>query len=94
MFDLTKKQNQNFAWVCITMVIRVKKIYKFKTNNSIVNFPAPFCLGRISKRFDYVEVREMSLKGVLYDLSVDYDAIDKSNILKIHKYLMVKNNSK
>ena len=36
----------------------------------------------------------MSLKGVLYDLSVDYDGIDQSDILKFHKYLMVKNNSK
>ena len=36
----------------------------------------------------------MFLKGVTYDLSVDYDAIDKSDILKIHEYLMVKNNSK
>ena len=26
----------------------------------------------------------------MYDFSVDYDAIDKSNILNIHKYLMIK----
>ena len=28
----------------------------------------------------------------MYDVSFDYDAIDKSHILNIHKYLMVKNN--
>ena len=28
------------------------------------------------------------------DFSVDYSAIDKSDILDIHKYLMVKNNIK
>ena len=27
----------------------------------------------------------------VYDFSVDYVAIDKSNILNIHKYLMIKN---
>ena len=28
----------------------------------------------------------------MYNVSVDCDAIDKSDILNIHKYLMVKNN--
>ena len=28
----------------------------------------------------------------VYDFSVDYNAIDKSDILGIHKHLMVKNN--
>lgn len=28
----------------------------------------------------------------MYDFSVDYDAISKSDILSIHKYVMVKNN--
>ena len=35
---------------------------------------------------------EISLKGNAYDFSVDYDDIDKSTILNIHKYLMIKNN--
>ena len=26
----------------------------------------------------------------MYDFSVDYDAVDRSNILNIHKYLMIK----
>ena len=30
----------------------------------------------------------------MYDFSVDYNAIDKSNILKIYKYLMTKNSIK
>ena len=33
-----------------------------------------------------------SLKGNVYNLSVDYNAIDKSDILHIHTYLMDKNN--
>ena len=28
----------------------------------------------------------------MYDFSVDYANIDKSNSLNIHKYLMIKNN--
>ena len=46
----------------------------------------------MSNKFDYVDSEEASLKGNMYDISVDYDAIDKSDILNIHKYLMAKNN--
>ena len=35
-----------------------------------------------------------SFKGNVHDLSVDYNAIDKSDILNIHRYLMVKKNIK
>ena len=31
------------------------------------------------------------LKGSIYDFPANYNAINKSNILNIHKYLMVKN---
>ena len=31
----------------------------------------------------------VSLKGNVHDFSVDYDAFDKSDILSIHKYLMI-----
>ena len=59
-----------------------------------MNFPSPFCLGSVSNKFDHVDAEEVSLKGNVYDLSVDYNAIDKSDILNIHKHLMVKNNIK
>ena len=36
--------------------------------------------------------RGVSLKGNVYDFSVDYNVINKSDILSIHKCLMVKNN--
>ena len=58
------------------------------------NFPSQFCLGSISNKFDYVDLNEVFLNGNVYDFSVDYDAIDKSGILNIHKYLMAKNNMK
>ena len=38
--------------------------------------------------------REISLNGNVYDFSVDYNSIDKSDILNIQKYLMTKNNIK
>ena len=59
-----------------------------------MNFPSQFCLGSLSNKFDYVDVEKVSLKGNVYDFSVDYNAIDKSDILNIHKHLMVKNNIK
>ena len=38
------------------------------------------------------ESREASLKQNVYNFSVDFHFTDKSDMLKIHKYLMVKNN--
>ena len=76
------------------MFVNGKEIFKFKANNKNVNFPTQFCLGSISNGFGATESREVSLKGNVYDFSVDYNAIDKSDILNIHKYLMVKNNIK
>ena len=43
---------------------------------------------------DTVESVEKSFKGNVYDFSVSCLAIDKSNIVNIHKYLMIKNNIK
>ena len=46
------------------------------------------------KKIDYVESEEISFNGNGYDFGVDSEAIVKSKILNIHKYLMVKNNRK
>ena len=64
------------------------------TDNETVNFPTQLCLGSISNRFSNTEPRELFLKGNLEDFSVNYNSIDKSDILNIHKYLMAKNNIK
>ena len=37
---------------------------------------------------------KVSFNENVYDFSVDYNSIDKSDILNIHKYLMTKNNIK
>ena len=39
------------------------------------------------------ESREVSLNGNVYDFSLDYNFIDKSDIINIHQYLMTKNNN-
>ena len=66
-------------------------MYNFKADNGNFNFPSRFCLGSTSNDFDRDDLKEVSFKGNVYDFSVDYDAIDKSDILNIHKYLMIKN---
>ena len=65
-----------------------------KADNRNANFPTRFCLGGISDGFSATEYREVSVNGNVFDFSVDYNCIDKSNILNIHKYLMIKNNTK
>ena len=76
------------------MFVNGKEKVKFKTGNKNVNFSTRFCLGSISDEFSSTEPREVSLNGNVHDFSVDYNSIDKSDILNIHKYLMTKNNIK
>ena len=57
----------------------------------MLSFQLQFCLGSISNGFRVLEPREVSLNWNAYDFSVDYNSIDKSNILNIYKYLMTKN---
>ena len=76
------------------MHVNGKELFKFKANNKNINFPNQFCLGSISNGFSANESREVSLSGNVNDFSVDYNSIDKYDILKIHKYLMTMNNIK
>ena len=71
-----------------------KEIFKFKADNKNVNFPTQFRLGSISNEFSNTESTEVSLNRNVYDFSVNYSFIDKSDILNIHNYLMTKNNIK
>ena len=69
-------------------------LVKFKADNKNVNFPTQFCLKSISSGFGGDESTEVFFKRHVYDFSLDYNANDKSDIVKIHNYLMVKNNIK
>ena len=69
------------------LFVNGKGIYNFKAGNKATNFPTQFCLGSISNKFN-VDAEEVSLKRNVYDFSIDYNAIDKDDILDIHKYLM------
>ena len=60
----------------------------------MLTFQVIFCLGRISDGVSNIESREVSLNGNVHDFSVDYNYIDKSDIIRIRKYFMTKNNIK
>ena len=72
------------------LFVNGKEIMKFKAKDSEIN-PQELCLGNISKDWSTYNMKKTSLKGCVYDFSVDYDAIEVSDILDIHKYLMEKN---
>ena len=80
--------------IFVCLFVNRKEIFEFKVDSKNVNFPTQFYLGSISNGFSATESREVSLNGNLYDFSIDYNSIDKYDILNIHKYLMNKNNIK
>ena len=69
-------------------------MFKFQANNKNVTLPTQFCQGSISNEFSAHDPTEVSLKGNVYDFSIDYNSIDISDKLKINKYLMNENNIK
>ena len=76
--------------VTIVICFLTRKIDKFKTNKKNVHVPNQFCLVSISSKIN-IKAKEVSLEVNAYDFSVNYDAIDKSDKLNMHKHLMVKN---
>ena len=76
------------------LFVNGKGILKIKGDNKNVNFPTQFSLGSTSNGVRATVSREVSLNGNVYDFSVDYNSIDNTDILNIHKYLMNKNNMK
>ena len=73
------------------MFVNGKEVFRFKAGNINVNFPTQFCLRSISNRFSANEFREVSSNENVSDFSVDYNYIDKSDIINSYKYLMTKN---
>ena len=84
-----------FAWVYIVMVtvvtcLLMEKKLIIKTDNKNVNFLTQFCLGCISNGFHVTDCGAVSWGGNVYS-SVDYNAIDNSEIWNIHMHLRIKN---
>ena len=72
------------------LFVNGKEICKFKASNENSNFPSQFCLGTISKKFDYVDSEQVSFKGNVYGFSVDSGAFGKSNIINIQNIYWLK----
>ena len=68
-----------------------KEIIKFKAKDSEI-VPYSLCLGNISKDWRNDNMKKTGFSGYIYDFSTDYNVINKSDILDIHKYLMKKYN--
>ena len=64
-------------------------IYQIKAKNSELKL-YPSCLDNILKDFSVDSMKKTGLNGYEYDFSVDYNAIDISDIMGIHKYVMNK----
>ena len=76
------------------LFVNATKIYQFKANDSEIK-KYLLCLGNISKDFTANNMKKKPrLNGYVYKFFVDYDIIDTSNIINIHKYLTKKHNIK
>ena len=90
------KENTKF---CLSLYYNGADSYLFVNGNEIQKFTAKvseinqyeLCLGNISKDWSMHNTKKTSLKGYVYNFSVDYDAISFFDIRDIHKYLMKKN---
>ena len=67
------------------MVVIVICLLMFKTDNKNVDSSSQFCLGSIHNEFGAIDSREVSLHRNAHGFSVDYRAINKSDILDVNK---------
>ena len=88
-----------FAEACIIMGATVSHL--FLSGNLICNVKFsicfffeiktyPLCLENISKDFTANNMKKTGLSEYVHEFSVDYNIIDTSNNLDIHKYFMKK----
>ena len=82
-----RKKSKSFLFLNAT------KIHQLKGKNSEIK-KYHLCLGKISKDFFEDNMIKTGLNGYVYDFSVDYNIIDTSNIINIHKYLIKKHDIK
>ena len=65
------------------------KIYQFKVKDSEIRL-YPLFLDKISKDFAVNNITKTGLNGYVYDFPVDYNTIDVSDTVEVHKYLLKK----
>ena len=70
----------------VLLFVNDSKIDQSKAKDSQIK-TFPLCLENIVVAFSAIFMIKSGLGGV-YHFSVDYDIIDTSNIIDIHKYLM------
>ena len=63
------------------------KIYQYKAKDSEIK---PLCVENILEGFKFHKMKQTMLKGSVKGFSVDYNAIDFSNIVNISRNLMKK----
>ena len=83
----------HYNWSNSLLFINATKIHQFKAKDSDIK-RYPLCLGNISKDVSVDNMKKTGLNRYVYDFSVDYDIIDTSNIIGIHKYLRNKHDKK
>ena len=71
------------------LFVNATKISQFKAKDSEMK-KYPLCLGNVSKDFTAINMKKAGLNGYFYKFFVDYNIIDTSNIVDVHKYLMKK----
>ena len=69
------------------------KIHRFQAKDSEIKRYL-LCLGNISKALSVDNMKKTALNIDVYHFSVDYNIINTSNIIDIHKYLMKKHDTK
>ena len=60
-------------------------MYQLKAKDSEIK-PYQLCLGNVSNDFTIDNLKKTGLKGSVQVFSFDYNAIDTSDILDIHRY--------
>ena len=73
----------------ITVICLLMEKKSLSLKLTIKNLPTQFDLGNISNRFSTTESKK---NENVYDFSVEYSSVDKSEILNIRKCLMTQKN--
>ena len=72
------------------MFVNGKETFKFKVYYKNANFSTQFCHWSMYKVFSVTESREASFNENMYDVSVDYSSIYKSDVFKHSQVFNVK----